>query len=158
MTNQLLSVGTISSIISYLVVSFPLAGYAETQLVQLSGQLESSCSLTTKQKGDLVFTPEESPRVISSEGAGLSALIEVNCNTPADLKVFDPEQTEGPTVEIKEKRAWLEFQGNQVHSDEEKTLRIPPGEREVEIDLKVESFNPLEAGTYVYTVRITATP
>lgn len=158
MTNQLSSVGTIFSIISYLVVSFPLTGRADTHLVQLSGQLETSCSFTTRREGSLVFTPEESPRVISSEGAGLSALVDVNCNTPADLEIFDPEQTGGPTVETKEERAWLRFQGNRVHSDEEKTLRIPPGERQVEIDLDVESLNPLEAGTYIYTVRITATP
>jgi len=137
---------------------FPLTVRAQTHLVQLSGQLETSCSFTTRREGDLVFIPEESPRIISSESPGLSALVDVNCNTPADLKVFDPEQIGGLTVEAKEKRAWLEFRGDRVHSDEEKTLRIPPGEQQVEVDLNVESLNPLEAGTYTYTVRITVTP
>lgn len=139
-------------------LAFPLTVRAETQLVQLSGKLETSCSFTTQREGSLIFTPQESPRVISSDGTGLSALVIVNCNTPADLEVFDPEQTSGPTVDPKQERAWLTFKGKQIHSDEEKRLRIPPQERQIEVDLQVESETPLEAGTYTYTVKITATP
>ncbi len=158
MINKLSSIGTLFSIASYLAISFPLTAVAETQLVQLKGKLETSCSFTTQREGSLIFTPQESPRVISSDGKGLSALVIVNCNTPTDLEVFAPEQTGGPTVDPKQERAWLTFKGKRIHSNEDKTLRIPPQERQIEVDLKVESETPLEAGTYTYTVKITATP
>jgi hypothetical protein len=151
--------GGLTLLLTLGLMQVPLTGKAQTdEFVQLSGKLESSCSFTTVESGRLVFTPEESPSIISSKGSGSSALVNVNCNTPADLKVFDPKQTEGPEVPEKSSRAWLKFKGNQIHSDESKTLKIPPHRREVEIDLEVESRNPLKAGTYTYTVQITATP
>jgi len=160
LAKQLQRVSAVTTISMGLSLIFPCYAMAQDHTVQISGTLEGSCSFETVENGELVFTPEDAPTVITSEDGGTSALVRVVCNSPTQLNILAPEPQGGtPAIaEIESQQAWLTFQNERISSEQGDSFEISPGEQEIEVDLEVVSAAPLEVGTYTYSVTITATP
>lgn len=147
-----------SLVASCIVLQFPMTAMAESYQVELSGTLEESCTFRILENGLLGFFPEEnSDRISSQEGNGSAAKVEINCNSEATLEVSSPRQTEGPNVDG-EATALITLENDTVASGGGVLTVAPNGKQEILVDLEIDSNHPLEAGTYTYTVTLTATP
>ncbi len=135
------------------------AAPAAQEDVMFEGTVGSVCTLSDPTPGTLAL--DENPSILSSEAAGgESGTVTVNCtgeNQVSVTSVTAGEVPEGFTAQSA--IATLSDGTNTTNSNAPTPLNVTnDADVPLEVDLVVTSDTPLPAGSYEYTVTVSATP
>ncbi len=145
------------------VVGFASSAKAVTEAVTLSGEVSATCTLLTPVAGTL--SPNNAATMLSSNVGGTPAKINIDCNG-GDLSVSAPSKTggTGTTTTFDTLKANITTtNGTKVYSAVADGAITAPltaaetGTAEVNMTASVTT-GTIAAGTYDFTVNVTATP
>ncbi len=121
--------------------------------VPFTGNVAAACEFAKPAGGVLTANNSILPTQLSSKNEkGQSGVVMVKCNTPATVYVRDYKQTGGQELEAK--ATYTVSNGK----EEEEKVAIGMGETPIQVNLTLDSDQPIPAGDYSYNVMITATP
>lgn len=121
--------------------------------VPFKGNVAAACEFAKPAGGILTANNSTLPTQLSSKNKkGQSGVVMVKCNTPAVVYVRDYKQTSGKEIEAK--ATYTVSNGK----EEETKVSVGVGETPIQVNLTLDSEQPIPASDYSYNVMITATP